>query len=128
MTLATSWGKNTPWCASCFYLYQNEFNRFIFTTDEDTRHGFEMSKNPVVAACIALETRITGKIRGVQITGVVKKVSAIESRAVRTAFIKRFPLAAIKQINLWVLEPDHIKMTDNRLGFGKKLLWYKKVD
>jgi len=24
---------------------------------------------------------------------------------------------------LWGIEPDFIKMTHNRLGFGKKLIW-----
>jgi uncharacterized protein YhbP (UPF0306 family) len=26
---------------------------------------------------------------------------------------------------LWILSIDYLKMTDNRLGFGKKLLWEK---
>jgi hypothetical protein len=27
------------------------------------------------------------------------------------------------ELHLWSLTPDFIKMTDNRLGFGKKLIW-----
>lgn len=24
---------------------------------------------------------------------------------------------------MWVIAPDYLKLTDNRLGFGTKLLW-----
>jgi uncharacterized protein YhbP (UPF0306 family) len=27
------------------------------------------------------------------------------------------------ELHLWSLAPDYIKMTDNRLGFGTKLIW-----
>ena len=35
-----------------------------------------------------------------------------------------FPIARLMpNLHLWTLRPDFIKMTDNRLGFGKKLIW-----
>jgi uncharacterized protein YhbP (UPF0306 family) len=39
------------------------------------------------------------------------------------AYIKRFPYAAVAPLNIWVIEPDFMKLTDNTLGFGKKLIW-----
>jgi uncharacterized protein len=125
MTLATTGVEQHPWCASCFYVYLPDSNRFVFTTDDETRHGREMHLNPTVAACIALQTHITGKIRGVQITGQAGKVTGKEYFRASLAFLRRFPIAALKKTTLWYLEPDHIKMTDNRLGFGVKLLWDK---
>ncbi len=127
MTLATTDASMTPWCASCFYVYMPKTNQFVFTTDEETRHGRQMIDNPVVGACIALETNITGKIRGVQITGVVKKATGKEHFRASLAFLRKFPIAALKKTTLWILEPHHIKMTDNRLGFGVKLLWDQPV-
>ena len=35
----------------------------------------------------------------------------------------RFPVAALMDTRLWILKLTHIKMTDNRLGFGKKIIW-----
>jgi uncharacterized protein len=124
MTLATSSTEGDPWCAACFYLYLPGENWFVFTTDDETRHGREMGARPKVAANIALETNMTGKIRGVQITGVVRKAAGKELTRASVAFLKRFPVSMLKQTNLWILAPDHIKMTDNRLGFGKKILWF----
>jgi len=122
-TLATCGEGCAPWCASCFYVYVPEKNWFVFTSDEDTRHGREMLINPEIAASIALETNITGKIRGVQISGRVRRTDATTQRLAVRRFLGKFPIAALKKTTLWILEPYHIKMTDNRLGFGVKLIW-----
>jgi len=41
----------------------------------------------------------------------------------KVAYLKRFPVAILMKTNLWVVKVRYIKMTDNRLGFGKKLIW-----
>jgi len=45
----------------------------------------------------------------------------------RTAYLLRFPFALAAKLDLWVLYIDYLKMTDNRLGFGKKLEWRREV-
>ena len=69
LTIATCVG-NEPWCASCFYVYMEEEESLVFTTDIKTRHGREFIKNEKVAGTVALETNIIGKIRGIQFQGV----------------------------------------------------------
>ncbi|HLP74881.1 MAG TPA: pyridoxamine 5'-phosphate oxidase family protein [Bacteroidales bacterium] len=125
LTLATS-ENNVPWCANCFYVYMEEENTIIFTTDSDTRHGREFISNPRVSGSVVLETLIIGMIRGIQFTGVVKEVAAEDLSRAKNAYIRRFPVAALMNTRLWKIIPDHIKMTDNRLGFGKKLTWDKE--
>ena len=80
-----------------------------------------MVENPRVAASIVLETRTVGKVQGLQLTGLIKP--AIEGD--KLAYIKSFPYAAIAELKLWRLEADFMKLTDNRLGFGKKLIWQR---
>ncbi|MGD0342664.1 MAG: hypothetical protein ABSA76_13260 [Bacteroidales bacterium] len=41
----------------------------------------------------------------------------------KNAYLKKFPVAALMDTRLWIVELTYIKMTDNRLGFGKKLIW-----
>lgn len=79
------------------------------------------------SAAIALETKITGKIRGLQITGMIRKLKGEELRIAKKEFLKKFPVAYLSKLYLWGLEPEFIKMTDNRLGFGKKLIWKKNT-
>ncbi len=124
LTLAVT-TDDGPWCATCFYAWLPERNRFVFTSDPRTRHIREAEKEGRyrVSGAIALETRMTGKIRGIQFSGVMEKVRKEDLRTVKQAYIKAFPVARFSRLHLWELAPGYIKMTDNRLGFGKKLIW-----
>jgi uncharacterized protein YhbP (UPF0306 family) len=124
LTIATT-VNNQPWCANCFYVYLEEKNVLVFTTDTDTRHGREFRTNPLVAGSVVLETKIIGKIRGIQFQGIVSEPVEEELAEAKRAYLKRFPVAMLMDTHLWAVELTHIKMTDNRLGFGKKLIWNK---
>lgn len=120
MTLATATPEGKPWCANAFYAYDTERNRLIFTSDDTTRHTKEMVENRHVAASVVLETRIVGKVQGIQICGTVERGDDAD----RKSYLRRFPYAAaIGELHLWHIEPDTLKLTDNTLGFGKKLIW-----
>ena len=119
LTLATVNGEGTPYVANCFYAYDAKRNLFVFTSDLTTRHGAEMSANGNVALSIVLETRIVGRIQGLQIVG---KAECGDDEA-RKSYIKRFPYAAAADLNIWMVAPTLMKLTDNTLGFGKKLIW-----
>jgi uncharacterized protein YhbP (UPF0306 family) len=124
LTIATSSG-NEPWCANCFYVYMEVENALVITTDTDTRHGREFISNPLVSGSVVLETLIPGKIRGIQFQGIVTESKGDMAVKARSAYLRRFPFAMLMETHLWVVELTYIKMTDNRLGFGKKLIWKK---
>ena len=119
LTLATVSSEGEPYCAACFYAYDKERNRLIFTSDDATRHAQQMLQNAHVAIGITLETRIVGKVQGAQICGIAQRGDEQD----KTHYIKRFPYAAMAPLNIWAVEPTFIKLTDNTLGFGKKLIW-----
>ena len=119
LTLATVNGEGMPYVANCFYAYDAERNLFIFTSDVSTRHGAEMEQNPRVALCVVRETRIVGAIEGLQITGRAERGDDEAKRR----YIKRFPYAVVAPLTLWMVKPEMMKLTDNKLGFGKKLIW-----
>lgn len=119
LTLATVSSEGEPYCAACFYAYDKERNRLIFTSDDTTRHAQEMLQNAKVAIGITLETRIVGKVQGAQICGVAERGNESD----KAIYIRRFPYAAVAPLNIWAITPTFIKLTDNTLGFGKKLIW-----
>ena len=121
LTLATATAEGTPYCAACFYAYDKRRNLIIFTSDETTLHAQQMAANSTVAVAINLETRIVGKVQGIQICGTARR----GNEADKSIYIKRFPYAALAPLNIWVVEPTFMKLTDNTLGFGKKLIWNK---
>jgi uncharacterized protein YhbP (UPF0306 family) len=127
LTIATC-DNNIPWCANCFYVYLEEDNSLVFTTDLDTRHGLEFVKNPEVAGSVVLETMIIGNIRGIQFRGTISEPSGDQAAKAKNAYLKRFPVAMLMETRLWVVELTNIKMTDNRFGFGKKVIWEKDPD
>ena len=122
LTLATS-NDNKPYCASCFYVYFKELNMFIITSDFTTKHIKDVEKQNIVAGAIALETTMIGKIQGIQFTGIIKLLSGNDLKIGKKAYLKKFPFAILKETTLWGIFPDFFKMTHNRLGFGKKLIW-----
>ena len=128
-TLATS-HDNRPWCATCFYVYDETSNRIIFTSDHDTRHINEGIVHYEVSGAIALETIIIGKIRGIQFSGTLTELTGEDYAIAMKQYLRRFPYAApyVKSTSLWAINPDFLKMTDNRLGFGKKIIWHKNTE
>ena len=124
LTLATS-AENSPWCANCFYTYLEEENCFVFTSDEDTKHVQDVLTNINVAGSVVLETGTVGKIQGIQFAGKMEKPGKMLASKAKKAYLKKFPYAVLMKTTLWVICPEIIKMTDNRLGFGKKLIWRK---
>ncbi len=122
LTLATV-SDDQPWVANCFYAFMEEEMSFVFTSGFETRHIQEVNRNKKVAGNVVLETGIIGKIQGIQFTGTLELAEGMTLETAKLAYMKRFPFAALMDTTLWVLHVDYLKMTDNRLGFGKKLLW-----
>ena len=118
LTLATS-GEGAPYCSNAFYYYDAERNLLIFTSDMATRHAQQMARNPCVAASVVLETKVVGRVQGLQLCGKAERAD----EAARRAYLKRFPYAVLAELTLWAIAPDFMKFTDNTLGFGKKLIW-----
>lgn len=123
--LSISTCKNDmPHSANCFYAFDKDKFNFIIASDESTRHIKELHVNPNFSATIALETTQIGKIRGLQFNGIVQKASTKE----KALYLKEFPYALALNPTLWTLHVKHLKFTDNRLGFGKKLIYKREED
>lgn len=122
LTLATADETGAPYCSNAFYAYDAARNRFVFAGNPETRHVGQFRRRPEVAASIPLETRIIGKIQGLQLCGTVEEADAADSKV----YLRRFPYTAIADLRLWALVPAMLKFTDNTLGFGKKLIWNKE--
>ena len=125
MTLSTCVDQQ-PWCANCFYAFNAEKMSLIFTSDFETRHIKEAMQNGKVAGNVVLETSVVGKIQGIQFSGELLLPEGEKASQINSIYLKRFPFAVLMNTNLWELRIDYAKMTDNRLGFGKKLIWERE--
>ncbi len=99
---------------------------FVFTSDLKTKHAREILSNPKTAGNIVLETSVIGKLQGLQFTGETILLEGELLKKASRLFLARFPFVILTDNPLWGFFPDFMKFTDNRLGFGKKIIWNKK--
>lgn len=121
LSLATS-ADNVPQSASLFYAYDHTKVAFVIASDTKTEHIQNVLRNDTVSGTVALETDEVGKIEGVQFRAKMKMITSKEGGL----YFKAFPFAKVMNPQLWSIELEVIKLTDNRLGFGKKLYWQRE--
>jgi hypothetical protein len=119
MSLATSIEEELSVC-SLFYCYIEEKQVFLVASSPETMHIKHIKENSKIAGNILLETDTIGEIRGVQFRG---ELLALEDSELKKCYFKKFPYALVLMPTLWQIKVNFFKMTDNRLGFGKKLIW-----
>ncbi|MBD3806449.1 MAG: pyridoxamine 5'-phosphate oxidase family protein [Sulfuricurvum sp.] len=107
------------WCCSMFYAYDSDTSSFIVASDEETEHMANIASNPHVAGTVALETKTVGRIQGIQFSGAIERCS----EPLQKLYFEVFPYARVMNPTLWRIRLDEVKMTDNTLGFGKKIMW-----
>jgi len=119
MSLATSCDSELSVC-NLFYAFSEKEVSFVVASSEDTVHIQNILKNPSVAGSVVLETKTVGKIQGLQFRG---DFSLLVDSNLKKLYFKTFPYALALGPKLWQIKIDWFKMTDNRLGFGKKIIW-----
>lgn len=111
------------WCCSMFYAYDSQTVSFIVASDETTEHMNNVAQNLHIAGTVALETKTVGKIQGIQFTGVMEQCP----EGLKKLYFEAFPYARVMNPTLWSIRLDEVKMTDNTLGFGKKITWKREL-
>jgi len=114
---------NIPYCSNCFYVFDSDNNRLIFLSDSKTRHITEALSNKNVAGTIDKEFISVAKIQGLQFTGCFVNPDSEEEKNFYKIYYDKFPFAKAKPSPIWAIDLAWVKMTDNTLGFGKKIIW-----
>jgi len=119
LSLATTL-DNLPSVCSAFYIYDAQSHSFVIASSEETLHIQQVKVNKNVAGNILLETKEIGKIQGLQFFA---KMQTLEDERLKKSYFKRFPYTLALLPKLWQIEVIRFKLTDNRLGFGKKIIY-----
>jgi len=119
LSLATNSEEELSVC-SLFYVYIPNSKIFIVASSDKTTHIENIKKKSQIAGNILLETKTIGKIQGVQFIG---EFLAFEDEKLKETYFQKFPYAKIMNPTLWQIKVTYFKMTDNTLGFGKKIIW-----
>ncbi|WP_324172341.1 hypothetical protein [Sulfurimonas sp.] len=123
MSLASTDGTTLSVC-NLFYAFDENEVSFVVASSEDTTHIQNILKNHLVAGSVVLETKTVGKIQGLQFRGVFLP---LENEKLKKTYFKTFPYAIALKPKLWQIKINYFKMTDNTLGFGKKIIWQEAL-
>lgn len=124
LTLATSI-NDIPYCANCYYAWDESNNRLYFLSDKTTRHVSEAAQNLHIAGTITTDAKSIAKLQGIQFTGKFIIPNEEEQAGFYRIYYNKFPFAKVKPSPIWGIALEFIKMTDNTLGFGTKHFWEK---
>lgn len=118
MSLATSANSELSIC-NLFYAFDEKEISFVVASSDDTTHIQNILKDSKIAGSIVLETKTVGKIQGLQFRGTC---FSLDNKDMGKLYFKTFPYALAMNPKLWQIKIDYFKMTDNNLGFGKKII------
>lgn len=122
LTLSTS-KENIPYCCNVFYIYDEKNNALIFSSNTKTKHVQDFIDNPEVAGSIAVETKNIDQIQGLQLLGKIIELKSDRLKVATKEYFQKYPYARLMDTHLWQMTLTFIKMTHNKLGFGRKLIW-----
>lgn len=126
LTLCTS-VNNIPSCANCFYAYMSEGDFLVFKSNKKTKHIANALINYNIAGTIIPDISKIGNIKGIQFTGMLIVPTGDLLDKAKKTYYARHPFALPMAGEIWMTELISVKMTDNTLGFGNKLIWEKQV-
>ena len=119
MSLATFCDNDLSVC-SLFYVWSEKKLSFVVASSFETTHIKHIQQNSKIAGNILLETKEVGKIQGLQFKG---EFLPLDDDELKSLYFKAYPYALAMLPTLWQIRVNHFKLTDNRLGIGKKLIW-----
>jgi uncharacterized protein YhbP (UPF0306 family) len=130
LSLATL-GPDGPHAANLFYACDSL--ALVWLSDTDTRHSRDVAADARVAATVAPDYTDFSEIRGVQIFGAARQITAADERHRHLALLEaRYPFLrrlkdgppklqeAYARASPYRLQPMRMILIDNTKGFGHK--------
>ena len=133
LTVAVAEPDDTPYAAALFYAVDPQL-RFYVVSDPATRHGTAMLARGTVAGTVQRDEQQWHEIQGVQFRGPCRQLTGAARNRAWALYVTRFPFvatgdvlltAALMKTALWCIEPEWVRLIDNRLGFGHKEEWHR---
>lgn len=115
--------NNTPYCFSCFFSFDKNRAIIYFKSSFSSRHATLLQRNDKIAGTILPDKLNVLAIQGIQFTGKVLPFADALSANASAHYHKKYPFALAMSGDVWTIQLESIKMTDNTKGFGKKLEW-----
>lgn len=117
-------GENgNPYCFSCFYAFNPAVGLLYYKSSPDSYHSKLIQSSPEIAATILPDKLNRLMPKGIQLQGRVLELLHPMATNASTIYYKKYPIAMAIKGEVFTISLTQIKMTDNSLGIGKKILW-----
>ena len=116
-----------PYCFSCYYVFNQENALLYFKSSAHAHHVGLLADNRVIAGTILPDKLNKLITKGIQLLGVVVPPFHHLSNESFLIYHKKHPMALVIAGEVFTIRLDCVKMTDSKLGFGKKICW-KRVE
>jgi len=118
--------NNTPCCFSCFYAFDRLRNLLYFKSSVNTQHGMVLQKAPRVAGTIQPNKLNPLAIKGIQFKGTILGEDDPFTSNAKSFYHNKHPFAIAVPGEVWTIQLQQVKMTDNTLSFAKKITWQRE--
>ena len=128
-SLATGIGTDI-WASAVFYV--NDGYTLYFLSSPDSRHCLNIANNPLVALTIQDDYSDWLDIKGIQIEGVVSKITGPEETMARKLYGEKFPVVgklalapaaivkALAKVSWFKIVPNRLYFIDNSVCLGHR--------
>lgn len=118
--------QGNPYCFSCFYVFNSRDVVLYFKSSASAHHSSILEKNPQVAGTVLPDKLNILQVKGIQFEGELLSAGHQLSKKAAAGYYKKYPAALAMSGDIRAIRINHIKFTDNTLGFGTKIPWYRE--
>ena len=125
-TICCTGDKGNPYCFSCYYVFNKEKGVLYFKSSAEAHHSALLKNNPGIAGTVLPDKLNKLITRGVQLQGEVLEHLHPMAKDAYLRYHKKYPLALAIKGDVFTIQLNDIKLTDSKLGFGKKINWKRQ--
>lgn len=114
-------------CFSCYYAFDAGDGLLYFKTGDANLHMQWLKHWPQVAGTILPDKLNKLQVKGIQFKGILLPLDEMVAQQSSKRYHLKYPFALAMPGTVQTIRIDWIKMTDNSLGFGAKLIWEREA-
>ena len=123
VTISCIDSNTKPYCFTAFYAWDDDNDTLIYKSSPETNHSQILSQSSLVAGTIHPDHLHKDLVQGIQFEGEVLKSDEAATERASDIYHEKHHTAIGHPGEIWVIQVNHIKMTDSTKGFGTKLEW-----
>ena len=116
-----------PYCFNCFVAYDKKNGQLYFKTSPRSHHAQVMQPHAKVAGTLLPDKLSPLFTTGIQFKATVLDGETLSDVAAAQVYHKRYPFALAISGDIWGVQLEWIKLTENNKGIKRNLTWEREA-